>query len=88
MDSPQSPNTQHLAGGSAIPVSLMKRGEYGTVNKVSGKTDIRRFLEGLGFVPGAMVRIVKSDLSGHILEVKGSRIALDSSMATKIMVDQ
>jgi len=39
-------------------------------------------------VPGAMIRIVKSDLSGQILEVKGSRIALDSSMAMKIMVDQ
>lgn len=88
MDSPQSPSTQRPIGGSAIPVSLMKRGEYGTVSRVSGKTDIRKFLEGLGFVPGAMVKIVKSDLSGHILEIKGSRIALDRTMATKIMVDQ
>jgi ferrous iron transport protein A len=88
MDSPQSTNARQPVSGSAIPASLMKRGESGTVSRVSGKSDIRRFLEGLGFVPGAMIRIVKSDLSGQILEVKGSRIALDSSMAMKIMVDQ
>ncbi len=74
--------------GPSVPLSFLRNGEVGTVQKISGKTEVRKFLEGLGFVPGTPVRIVCYDRTGHILEIKGSRIAIDSGMATKILVSQ
>ena len=88
MDCPKTSNATQPVQGPSVPVSFLKNGETGTVQKVAGKSDIRRFLEGLGFVPGATVRIVNRDTSGHILEIKGSRIAVDNTMAMKIMVNQ
>jgi len=74
--------------GSSIPVSFLKKGESGKVVRISGKKEVKNFLEGLGFIPGTPVRIVNHDNSGHILEVRGSRIAIDNGMAMKIMVTQ
>ena len=88
METPQYPNSPMPIQGTSIPVSFLKKGETGTVRAVSGKSDVKKFLEGLGFVPGTKIRIVNNDKSGHILEVKGSRIALDNSMAMRIMVYQ
>ena len=81
-------DSETAATGLCVPLSFLKSGDTGTVQKISGKTDIRKYLEGLGFVPGTLIRIVSYDNSGHILEVKGSRIAIDSGMAMKIMVSQ
>ena len=74
--------------GPSVPLSFLRNGDVGTVQKISGKTEVRKFLEGLGFVPGTPVRIVSYDRTGHILEIKGSRIAIDNGMATKILVSQ
>ena len=51
-----------------------------------GKDEVRQHLAELGFVPGAEVSVV-SELGGNlILSVKESRIALDKTMAMRIMV--
>ena len=71
---------------SSVPVAFLKKGECGKVVKISGKKEIKTYLEGLGFIRGTPVRIVNHDNSGHILEIKGSRIAIDDGMALKIMV--
>jgi ferrous iron transport protein A len=81
-------DTELPRAGPTVPLSFLRNGDIGTVQKVSGKTEVRKFLEGLGFVPGTPVRIVSYDRTGHILEIKGSRIAIDNGMATKIMVSQ
>jgi ferrous iron transport protein A len=57
-----------------------------TIRKITGRDDVRRHLAEMGFVVGAEVRVV-SRLGGNlILSVKDSRVALDRSMAMRIMV--
>ena len=51
-----------------------------------GKEEIRRFLENLGFVPGAVVTVVSKAGGNVIVNIKESRVAIGKDMANKIMV--
>lgn len=69
-----------------MPLSMVQTGETGTIKKVGGKEETRRFLENLGFVVGSIVTVV-SDIDGNlIVNIKDSRIAIGKDMANKIMV--
>lgn len=69
-----------------MPLSFMKTGEKNTIKKINGKDETRRFLESLGFVVGSSVSVV-SEIDGNmILNIKDTRIALDKTMARRILV--
>jgi ferrous iron transport protein A len=69
-----------------MPLTIAVLGEENSIKRIGGKSDTRQFLENLGFVPGASVRIV-SEISGNVIvSVKESRVALSREMAAKIMV--
>ncbi|BDF71211.1 iron transporter FeoA [Oscillospiraceae bacterium] len=69
-----------------MPLTMAKTGETVTIRKITGKDEIRQHLAELGFVVDAMVTVV-SELAGNlILQVKDSRIALDKTMANRIMI--
>lgn len=69
-----------------MPLSMAVIGEKKRVIKVGGKDEVRRFLQNLGFVEGVEITVV-SELSGNmIINVKDTRIAIDKSMANRIMV--
>lgn len=69
-----------------LPLTMAKRGETVTIRKITGKDEIRQHLAELGFVVDGEVTVV-SELGGNlILQVKDSRIALDQSMANRIMI--
>ena len=69
-----------------MPLSMAVIGEKKRVIKGGGKDEVRRFLQNLGFVEGAEITVV-SELSGNmIINVKDTRIAIDKSMANRIMV--
>ena len=69
-----------------MPLTFAKSGETVTIRKITGKDDVRQHLAELGFVVDSAVTVV-SEISGNlILQVKDSRIALDRSMANRIMV--
>lgn len=55
-----------------------------TIRRISGKEDIRQHLAELGFVVDTPVLIVSHMAGNLIVQVKGSRVALDRSMAQKI----
>jgi len=74
--------------GPAVPLSFLKEGDSGIVERISGKEDVRKFLAGLGFIQGASVKVVSLNGAGLILDVKGSRVAVDDKMAAKIVVSQ
>lgn len=61
-------------------------GETVTIRKITGKDEVRQHLAELGFVVDSTVTVV-TELSGNlILQVKDSRIALDKTMANRIMI--
>jgi ferrous iron transport protein A len=69
-----------------MPLTLLKSGESGTVKKITGKDDTKRFLESLGFTVGASVSVV-SEISGNmVLRIRDTRVALDRNMAKRIVI--
>ena len=69
-----------------MPLGMATVGDVNIIKQINGRDDVRQHLAELGFVPGAEVSVV-SELGGNlILSVKESRIALDKTMAMRIMV--
>ena len=68
------------------PILFLQSGDTGTIKRISGAEDTRRFLAGLGFVENAEVTVISQFDGNLIVNVKDSRIAVDKSMAMKIIV--
>lgn len=69
-----------------IPLAMADAGTHYTIQKITGKDEVRQHLAELGFVVGEPVRVVNELAGNLILSVKDSRIALDRDMAMRIMV--
>ena len=69
-----------------MPLTIAKAGETVTIGKITGKDEIRLHLAELGFVVGSQVVVVNEIAGNLILQVKDSRIALDKTMANRIMI--
>ena len=72
---------------SMMPLSMAGRGEQLTIRKITGKDEVRQHMAELGFVVDSTVTVVNEIAGNLILQVKQSRIALDKTMANRIMVD-
>ena len=69
-----------------MPITMAQTGEQLLIKKISGKEEVRRFLENLGFVAGAQVSVVSEICGNIIVQVKDSRVAVSREMAQKIIV--
>ena len=69
-----------------MPLGMANVGDVNIIKRITGRDEVRQHLAELGFVVGAEIKVV-SDLGGNlILNVKESRVALDKTMAMRIMV--
>ncbi len=69
-----------------MPLGMTSVGDTNIIRKITGKDEVRQHLAELGFVVGEQITVV-SEIGGNmILSVKDSRIALDKTMAMRIMV--
>ena len=74
-------------GGVALmPLTMAKPGETVTIRKITGRDEVRQHLAELGFVVDGAVTVVSEMAGNLILQVKDSRIALDKSMANRVMI--
>ena len=69
-----------------MPLSLLKAGEESIIKSITGKNEVKKHLENLGFVVGGKVLVVSSINGNLIVNVKDSRIAIDKALANRIMV--
>ena len=69
-----------------MPLTMAKSGERVTVRKITGKDEIRQHLAELGFVVDSDITVVSEIAGNLIVQVKDTRIALDKSMANRIMI--
>ena len=69
-----------------MPLSIARSGETVTIQKITGRDEVRQHLAELGFVVGSSVTVVNEIGGNLILQVKESRIALDRTMANRIMI--
>ena len=69
-----------------MPLGLAPVGETVVIKKIKGKSDALQFLHRLGCLEGEEI-VVVSKLAGNIIvNVKGTRVALDKNMANQIIV--
>lgn len=69
-----------------MPLTMAQPGEPVVIRRITGRDEIRQHLAELGFVVEETVTVV-SRLGGNlILQVKDSRIALDQTMANRILI--
>jgi len=69
-----------------MPLNMADLGEQFLIKKISGKEEVRRFLENLGFVCGAQISLVSKNAGNVIVQIKDSRVAISREMAQKIIV--
>ena len=67
-----------------MPVTMAEPGSTVAITRITGKDEARRHLNELGLVEGDNVTVVSNIGGNVILQVKGSRIALDEKMANRI----
>ena len=69
-----------------MPLGMASVGDTNIIKRITGQDEVKHHLSELGFVVGAEVTVV-NELGGNlILNVKESRVALDKTMAMRIMV--
>ena len=68
------------------PLTMAAAGETVTIRRITGRDEVRQRLAELGFVVDAEITVVSVNGGNLILMVRDSRVALDSTMANRIMV--
>ena len=69
-----------------MPLTMAHSRETATIMKITGKDEVRQHLAELGFVVGGTVTVVSEMAGNLIVQVKDSRVALDRSMANRILI--
>jgi ferrous iron transport protein A len=69
-----------------IPLAMADPNVDLTVRRIAGNPDLRQHLETLGFVSGAIVRVVAENSGNVIVNVKESRVAISNEAARHIYV--
>lgn len=69
-----------------MPLSMVGVGEEQCIQRITGRDDVRSFLENLGFVAGSNVTVVSRNGGNLIVNIKNTRVAIDRSMANRIIV--
>ena len=69
-----------------MPLTMARAGETVTIRKITGRDEVRQHLAEMGFVVDSDVTVISEVAGNLILQVNDSRIALDKSMANRIMI--
>ena len=69
-----------------MPLTMVETGVTVTIGRITGKDEVRQHLAEMGFVAGTDVTIVNEMGGNLIVQVRDSRVALDRSMANRIIV--
>ena len=76
---------EHGVSRHQMPLTFLRNDEKAFVLKVRGNDEMRHHLENLGFVPGSEIKVVNHQGGNYIVEVKGTQVAIDKSVASKII---
>lgn len=83
---PSPPGTDRKEGGFLMPLTMAKPGETVTIRKITGRDQVKQHLAELGFVADSAVTVISEMGGSLILQVKESRVALDRSLANRVMI--
>lgn len=69
-----------------MPLNLAEMDIDYTIQKICGNEGERHYLESLGFIEGATVRIVSILLGSYIVRIRESKIGINQDFAKMIIV--
>lgn len=69
-----------------MPLLFADEGKEYKIIQIKGKDEIRRHLLNLGFNEDSNVSVIHRMGDNLIVDVKGSRVAIDSSLAKRIII--
>ena len=69
-----------------MPLTMARPGETVVIRKITGRDEVRQHLAELGFVVDESVTVIREMAGNLILQVKDSRVAVDRTMANRIMI--
>ena len=69
-----------------MPLTMARPGETVVIRKITGRDEVRQHLAELGFVGDESVTVISEMAGNLILQVKDSRVAVDRTMANRIMI--
>ena len=69
-----------------MPITMADTGKVLKIVKINGRDNVPQHLAELGFVPDADIKVVSDNGGNMIVQIKGGRVAIDKSMANRIMV--
>ena len=69
-----------------MPLGMANVGDVNIIKKINGRDEVRQHLAELGFVVNSDITVVSEIAGNLILQVKESRVALDRSMANRILI--
>lgn len=71
---------------AGVPLFTVKVGTRGRIGRIGGKDELRRHLHALGFTIGEQLTVMQECAGDLIVDIRGSRIAIDRSVSSKIMI--
>ena len=69
-----------------MPLAMANVGDVNIIRKITGRDEVRQHLAELGFVVDESVTVISEMAGNLILQVKDSRVAVDRTMANRIMI--
>ena len=69
-----------------MPITFAEAGEELIIQRVTGKPEVKKHLEDMGFVVGSPVEVINTVSGNVIIKVKECRVAISQEMAQKILV--
>ena len=75
-----------MAASAQLPLAMVGPDEVARVTRVRGDADLRQHLAELGFVEGSEIKVISRAAGDVIVSVKGARLALNRSMASRVTV--
>ena len=69
-----------------MPLTMARPGETVVIRKITGRDEVRQHQAELGFVVDESVTVISEMAGNLILQVKDSRVAVDRTMANRIMI--
>lgn len=70
-----------------MPLTMLPLGREGIIYVCRTKETTKKFLEGLGLIPGAPISIVSEMNGSLIVNIKGAKVVLNRGIAQQLFVE-
>lgn len=69
-----------------MPLTMLSLGKSAMIKECRAKDSTKKFLEGLGMVPGTQITVISENGGNLIVSVKDSRLAISKGVAQQLWV--